>query len=501
MSTNPVEPVADVEMTVTGHDKGLRNDSVGLLGAVVLGLSCVAPAYSIAITLGFVVMVVGDLAPAALLVGFVPILLTAFAFRELNREMPDCGTTFVWVTKAFGPAVGWVSGGWVVIVATVIAMTALSTVGASYLLDLVGLGGWTENTALTVLTALVLLAAVTAIAYRGVNLAAEVQYVLLGLQLVALIAFGVAALSHDGAESPNLAWLNPFAFSGVGPFAEAVLLCLFIYWGWDVLITVNEETRDSDKTPGRAAVISTLVLLATYLFTAFAAISFAGTGTDGLGLANPDNAADVLGTLGEPVLGSALAKVVQLAICVSAVAALLTSVLGISRTTLSMASHGALPHAFTRIHPKYLTPSFATVMLGAATAALLTILNFASPDFLGDAILSIGLLIAFYYGVTGLACVWYYRHDLRSSVRDMIFKGVLPVLGALAMLAAFARSAVDMISPDYGTTSFNGIGGVFLLGVGTIVIGAVVMILIRPRFRSFFSTGRTSVSDHIVSEG
>ena len=47
----------------------------------------------------------------------------------------------------------------------------------------------------------------------------------------------------------ELSWLNPLAFDGFGPFAEAVLLCLFIYWGWDALITVNEETKDKDKTP------------------------------------------------------------------------------------------------------------------------------------------------------------------------------------------------------------------------------------------------------------
>ncbi|XUM02474.1 hypothetical protein ACQ86F_02400 [Streptomyces venezuelae ATCC 10712] len=90
--------------------KGLRGDSVGLLATIALGLASVAPAYSIAITLGLVTLVVGDLAPAALVLGFVPILLTAFAFRELNRRMPDCGTTFVWNTRAFGPAVGWLAG-------------------------------------------------------------------------------------------------------------------------------------------------------------------------------------------------------------------------------------------------------------------------------------------------------------------------------------------------------------------------------------------------------
>ncbi len=395
-------------------------------------------------------MVVGNLAPAALLLGFVPILLTAFAFRELNREMPDCGTTFVWTTRAFGPHTGWLSGGWVVQIATLIAMTALARVGAGYLLTLLGLESLATNNVAVIVTAVLLVAAVTTIAYRGLQLAASVQYVLLGLQLVALFGFGAAAFARTGASAPSLSWLNPFAFGGFGPFAEAVLLCLFIYWGWDALITVNEETRDSDRIPGQAAVISTLVLLGTYLFTGFAAISFAGIGTDGLGLGNPDNAGDVLATLGPPVLGAGLSKVVELAICVSAISALLTCVIGSSRATLSMGAHGALPRAFTRIHPTYRTPAFGTVFFGATAAVLLTALTLVSGNFLGDAILSIGLLIAFYYGVTGLACVWHFRHRLNDSPRNLFLRGILPALGAAIMLAAFARSAHDMLAPDYG---------------------------------------------------
>ena len=133
--TNPTDARQLAPTTSPPPSKGLRSGSVGLLAAVALGLSSVAPAYSIAVTLGFVTMAVGHLAPAALLLGFVPILLTAFAFRELNREMPDCGTTFVWTTRAFGPSSGWLSGGWVAQIATVIAMAALSQVGAGYLLE------------------------------------------------------------------------------------------------------------------------------------------------------------------------------------------------------------------------------------------------------------------------------------------------------------------------------------------------------------------------------
>ncbi|WP_371789952.1 APC family permease [Streptomyces sp. NBC_01471] len=479
--------------------KGLHRGSVSLLGAVALGLSSVAPAYSIAVTLGLVTLVAGHLAPAALLLGFVPILLTAFAFREFNRQLPDCGTTFVWTTRAFGPLAGWLVGGWVVQIATLIAMTALSQVGAVYLLQVLGLHTWEQRPLAVTVTAVLLLAALTAVARRGLRIAASVQYVLLGLQLTALFGFGAAALVQRHSVRPSLSWLNPFAFGDPGSCAQAVLLCLFIYWGWDSLITVNEET-DSDRVPGRAVLISTFTLLGTYLFTAFAAISFAGTGSTGIGLGNAATATDVLATLAPPVLGSVLAKAVQLAVCVSAVSALLTTLISSSRTTLSMAAHGALPAAFRRIHPHHRTPAFGTVFFGVATAALLVLLQLLSPRFLGDAILSIGLLIACYYGTTALACVWHFRSQLRDSPRDLLMKGVLPLLGAVLMLAAFARSAYDMYAPAYGSTSFHGVGGVFLLGFGSLALGVAAVLIARARFPRFFREGRTAVTRITVTE-
>ncbi|MCZ0982747.1 APC family permease [Streptomyces diastatochromogenes] len=480
--------------------KGLRQGSVGLLGVVALGLSSTAPAYSIAVTLGLVTMTVGHLAPAALLIGFVPILLTAFAFRELNRDMPDCGTTFVWNTRAFGPWTGWLVGSWVPTVATLFAMTALAQVSATYLLSVLGPDDLAGDGAAVTVTALALLAGTTALARRGLRIATGIQYALLALQLVALFGTGFAAFTAPGAATPSLSWLDPFAFDGAGPFAEAVLLCLFIYWGWDALITVNEESSDADRVPGRAVLISTSVLLVTYLFTAFAAVGYAGTGTTGIGLGNPDNATDFLAALAPPLLGNALATVVRLAVCVSALSAMLPCLVGGGRSLLSMTTHGALPKRFAHIHPRFRTPTVGTVFFGAATAVTLVVLKTAAPRFLGDAILCVGLLIACYYGVTAFACVWHFRHRLRDSARDLLFKGVLPALGGLMMLAALARSAYDTIAPDYGGTSFHGIGGVFLLGVGSAALGVPVVLLVRARFPRFFREGGHSVAPPTTTE-
>ncbi|BAS10353.1 amino acid protein [Arthrobacter sp. Hiyo4] len=92
-------------------DKGLRAGILDLGDSVMLGLASTAPVYSLAATLGLIVAVNGNYTPLILILGFIPVLFIAYAFRELNSAMPDCGTTFTWSRRAFGPwAVGWAAG-------------------------------------------------------------------------------------------------------------------------------------------------------------------------------------------------------------------------------------------------------------------------------------------------------------------------------------------------------------------------------------------------------
>src|ERR1700759_1326283 len=92
-------------------DKGLKRGTVGLLSSIVIGIASTAPAYSLAATLGFVVIAVGVKAPSMMLLAFVPMYFVAVAYAELNKRDPDCGTTFTWAARAFGPRTGWL-GGW-----------------------------------------------------------------------------------------------------------------------------------------------------------------------------------------------------------------------------------------------------------------------------------------------------------------------------------------------------------------------------------------------------
>src|ERR1700710_1035794 len=126
--------------------KGLKAGSLGLVGSVVVGMASTAPAYSLAASLGFIVasggaILAGGKAPAIMLLAFVPMYFRAAAYKELNEAEPDCGTTFTWATRAFGPVVGWM-GGWGIIAADIIVMANLAQIAGAYsftLADDVGL--------------------------------------------------------------------------------------------------------------------------------------------------------------------------------------------------------------------------------------------------------------------------------------------------------------------------------------------------------------------------
>ena len=247
-----------------------------------------------------------------------------------------------------------------------------------------------------------------------------------------LAVFAVVALvrvwtghAGPGAITPTLSWFSPFAIPSVGALTAGLLIAVFIYWGWDSLVTVNEETEDSETTPGKAAVMSTLILVGIYVIVATAAIAFGGVGQ----LAG-DQSGDVLGLLAGEVFGSALlGKIVIVAVLTSAAASTQTTILPTSRTALSMARAKAAPEALARIHGRYLTPHVATWVMGGLSIAWYVGLTIVSQNMLFDSIAALGLMIAFYYGLTGFACAWYYRRTLTTSLRRFLLVGVAPFAG------------------------------------------------------------------------
>jgi amino acid transporter len=493
--------------TVEPTGKGLRSSAIGLASSIVIGTASVAPAYSIAATIGLVVAAVGLQSPIIMLLAFVPMLLIAFGYQGLNEVDPDCGTTFTWGARVFGPKTGWF-GGWAIIVADIIVMANLAQIAGGYGFQLVGANGLAASPGWTEVAGVVWIVLMTTICYIGIEVSVNLQRVLLTVELAMLAVLSVVALakvygSHAPSGSIHVAasWFNPFDVPSFSALTQGLLLAVFIYWGWDTAVSVNEETKDKEKTPGRAAVISTVLLLVTYGVVTVAAQAFAGVGTSGSGLGNPDNAGDVLSGLGGSVFGTAgfgwfLSKLLVLMVMTSASASTQTTIMPTARTALSMAEHKAIPDAFGRVHRRFLTPTWATVGMGIASVAFYVLFTKVSGNLLSDSISSLGLAIAFYYGLTGLACFWYYlplvrrgRHDGRT----LWLRCILPLIGALILFAFFFYACHVYWNPDYGYTSWHMpfsphwyIGGVFLTGIGSLVIGIPLMYIYRVGRPAFF---------------
>ena len=113
----------------------------------------------------------------------------------------------------------------------------------------------------------------------------------------------------------------------------------------------------------------------------------------------------------------------------SAAASTQTTILPTARTTLSMAAYKALPKTFATVHPRYQTPTVSTWAMGIVSVVFYGGLTSFSRGHADDLILSIGLLIAFYYGLTGFASAWCFRTEIRTSVKAMWLKVILPFLG------------------------------------------------------------------------
>jgi amino acid transporter len=472
----------------------LRPNAIGFASNVAIAVASTAPAYSLAATLGLVVAVagVGTRAPAVLLVSFVPMFCIAVAYRALNRVDPDCGTTFAWVTRAMGPWAGWLSG-FAVFAADVIVMATLSEIAAKYLFLLVGWESASTSTLGLAPAAAAFIALMTWIAYRGVELSARLQQALLGIEIIILVAFAVVALikvyasAPAGSIDPSLAWVNPFGLS-LSALVDGVLLGVFVYWGWDAGVTVNEESRDSRRGPGRAAVLSTVLLLLIFVLVSTAGQAVAGPGF----LAT--HSTDVLSVLGTKVFGSPWDKLLILVVLTSTAASTQTTIMPTARTTLSMARWGALPAVLGRIHPRFRTPSVSTLLMGAISTVWTVALLVVNPaqSVLGDSITALGFLIAFYYGLTGLACVIYHRHRLRERSGALLSLGLIPGVGALLLGGIFVKALTHYSQHTIGGQLVNyapplaGVEVPIFIGIGSLLLGCVTMLLVAPVFRSYF---------------
>src|ERR1700682_4916967 len=211
-------PTVDAGGASETQQAELKHGTLSLFDSTMIATASVAPAYSLAATIGLLVAAVGLQAPAAILASFFPVFFIALAYYFLNKQDPNCGASYTWVSRTLNPHIGWFTG-WVQTTASVLFCTAAPLLAGANTLAFFQSVGWIStgaaaDTRLIAAVGFLWLLLVTAMVARGIRLTANFQWVMVGIEYLLVLGFSIAAFIKIAAMYPaehnndSLEWFN-----------------------------------------------------------------------------------------------------------------------------------------------------------------------------------------------------------------------------------------------------------------------------------------------------
>ncbi|WP_251447771.1 APC family permease [Microbacterium sp. USTB-Y] len=482
MTRNPLETDTSLQRAIDYEQHALQAGGVSKAGSTLMAVAGSAPAYSIAASTALLIGAAGVGAPAALLWCGIPMLGIAFAFSHLARVDSHAGASFSWVARGLHPLLGFFAGWALVISATVFMVAGALPAGqmtvALFAGDKVANGNTLLVTCVGALWFLVMAAAVI----FGVHTTERAQWIMSVVEVGILVVFAAIAIPraittyHHGATF-SWDWFGFGHLTGAGVFVSAALIAAFYYWGWDVTANLGEETKNAHKTTGMAGILGIVIVFILFeIYTTTTLVMLPGKTIE-------ENSGNVLSVLGDAIMPGIGGKILIIAVALSTIATLETTLVQVSRTLFAMGRDRTIPFAFGRINRKWKTPVFATLVVVVVSLLLFVLANLfggSVAEILGWAVSSIGIQIAFYYSLAGLAVVIGFRRVIFRSAKNIILIGIWPLLGALFMMYIFVAS---IVSPD---TEWQ----VKVLGLGLLVLGIIPLALFYRRARAAYFSRR-----------
>jgi amino acid transporter len=368
--------------------------------------------------------------PVIILCG-VPMLILANAYRRLNLWNANCGASFEWVGRAINPYLGFLTG-WLMLAGYLVGSISVVVVLAPNVLAIFGASATSTWPNIGIATGLILVMLVIAVA--GIRITARSQVGIAVIEYLILVGISIWGLAfvlghHHGTFPITSGWFSLTGIGGKGSLAAGLLIAVFMYSGWDATIYVNEEVKHRRVNPGRAAIWAVGLLIVLYVLPQV-----------GLqGVVSPAklqaNSAAPLVYVTSVLGGGGWAKVMALAIALSAIASTSTGIVASSRIAYGMASHRVLPPILGQINRRFSTPAIGSIIIGviliAATWAYL--LSTSIANVFVQVVNTTGMLFACFYILTALAAIVYYRRRVFSNAWDAVLVGILP-LGAAGFL-------------------------------------------------------------------
>ena len=386
-------------------------------------------------------------------------LACAFAglcYAEFASMLPVSGSAYSYSYATLGEIVAWFIG-WMLVLEYLFAASTVAVGWSGYLNSfLQSLGSWMHiqlalpaalaSAPLTIvngsihttgafinLPAVLIIAAISALCYRGISQSATANAIIVAIKLVVILLFvGFSLQFVDTALwhpfVPPLDSAGHFGWNGVFRGASIVF---FAYIGFDAVSTAAQEA----KNPQRDMPIGILgsLVICTVLYIIVSAVITGMTSYTNLNTAEPV----VTALLAYPSLVW-LRTIVELGAIAGLSSVILVMLMGQPRIFYTMSRDGLLPPVFGRLHQKFRTPYMGTVIVGVIAAILAGLLPIG---VLGD-LVSMGTLLAFTTVCIGVLVLRRTRPDIKRSFR-VPFAPVICVLGAICCFALFLLAFMD----------------------------------------------------------
>jgi amino acid transporter len=445
----------------------LRANSLSFMESIVMGIAGSAPGYTIAVTAATLIGTAGVLSPGSLLIFAVPMLGIAVAYKALTKRMTNAGAAYDWTSRVFGKFMGFFSG-WALLVASMVFMVTGSLPIATATLNFVA-PALVKSVYATTGVATIWFLLIAAVLIIGIKITSRIQVIMTSIELVILAAVAIAAFVHTGTHGA----VNPFSWSWFGfhytaaGFGAAALVVVFFYWGWDVTSNLSEETKDGSSNAGNGGFGSVFVTIAFYVaFTMAALFLFTLKAAQGYS----DNIVYQIAVASG--LGRTGGLFASIAVILSSIATLETTMLQFSRTMFAMGRDGAMPPRFGVVDGRTQTPVRAMVLLIGVGLVVLWVSSLMPSvnAIITDSVNAIAIQVAYYYGLAGLVAAWMLRDLYRESVARWIGFCLFPALSAIFLF----------VMAIYAITTFNKVTNI--VGIGGLVVGII-----------FFRPGRTVV--------
>lgn len=440
----------------TKQPESLESNALSLGESVFMGVAGTAPAFSIAATTATLIGSVGVLAAGSLLYCGLIMFGVTLSFMHLNRVITNAGASYAWVGQVFHPLLGFFAG-WSLLVASAVFMVSGTIPAASATLLLVSPAHINDPSSVTFVAAGWLLV-VSAVIVKGIKPTSYLQIIMTGIEVGALVIIDLVALvyffNHPVRE---FSW-NWFSLAQFSPdlFATGALTALFFFWGWDVTLNLNEETRNASHAPGQSAIYSMIIVLLLFMGFALAAL---------LALTDAEiqaSSTNIVFAIAQKLFPAPWSYMAIIAVMLSSIGTLETSILQFTRTMYAKGRDGALHPRYAVLHKSWRTPWVATLAITLFGLIMLFLSSYFSSVqlIIKDSVNAIGFQVALYYSLAALTCAWHFRHTARRSFSQLITLAIWPILSAffLIYVAVYSVPTFDL------TTNIVGIGGI-LIGI------------------------------------